>query len=305
MVSQEGFGDVFLMTELDFFKAGFYMKRKAFTLIELLVVIAVIGLLMAVVVPALLKAKQAAWNIVCRSNLRQYGLAGTMYTEENDAMFPNAWGSIFKSVDEPQHPRECQWHDQTKNPVSRPDLAGSLWPYLGEQDKSHLCPVFDRFARVEHDCPYDIPMEPIFSYSMNAMLGGFEMTGPIQYVHILRVRTSEVRSPASIFFFGEENPWINADRYEATLNDNALCGTPAHPADDGAWTTPADQMVSSTNPDGLKYWDSLATFHKTSFERKDEGESNVVYVDGHVGMENWENTYKRARWTRKMPVLHE
>ena len=213
-------------------------------------------------------------------------------------MFPNAWGSIFRSIDPD---RLCQWHDQSRNPLHRPQLAGSLWPYLGDQDKSHLCPVFDRFARQYHVCSSGIPVEPIFGYSMNALLGGFELAGAIQYDHILRVRTSDIRSPSSIFFFGEENPWVNSDRYGATLNDNALCGSPAHPSTSGAW----DKDLSHLVPNGaLRYLDSLASFHKTTLEKKDDGQSNVVFVDGHVDMANWEDTYRFSRWTRQIPTLH-
>ena len=277
------------------------MNKKAFTLIELLVVIAIIALLLSIITPSLRKAKQAAWNIICRNNLRQYGLAGAMYTQENDSMFPNAWGSIFKSV-EPD--RLCQWHDQSRNPLMNPDLAGSLWPYLGEQDKSHLCPVFDRFARREHQCTSGIPVEPIFGYSMNAMLGGFEFNNAQQYVHVLRVRTTDIRSPASTFFFGEENPWVNPERYGATLNDNALCGTPQHPSQPGAWTTPLSSMITSEKDTGVTYLDCLASFHKTTFEKRDDGESNVVYVDGHVDLTKWDNTYRISRWTKTIPTLN-
>ena len=275
------------------------MKNKGFTLIELLVVIAIIGLLLAVLIPALRKAREAAWNVICRNNLRNYGLAGRMYTGDNDAMFPNAWGSIFRSVDPD---RECQWHDQSQNPLQRPQLAGSLWPYLGEQDKSHLCPVFARFARQYHVCPpgTDIPVEPIFGYSMNALLGGFELDGAIQYKHILRVRVGEIRSPSTIFFFGEENPWINNERYGATLNDNALCGTPEHPTQPGAWDKNPSYMVPTGR---LTYLDCLATFHKTVLEKKDDGVSNVVFVDGHVDMANWQDTYRLSRWTHQIPAV--
>jgi len=62
------------------------MKRnpKAFTLIELLVVIAIIALLLSILLPSLRKAKQAALNVVCKSNLRQWSLVFSMYTEEHD-----------------------------------------------------------------------------------------------------------------------------------------------------------------------------------------------------------------------------
>ncbi len=134
---------------------------------------------------------------------------------------------------------------------------------------------------------------------MNAMLGGFELSGVIQYLHILRVRIGSIASPSSIFFFGEENPWIHNARYSATLNDNALCGTPEHPSAAGAWEANPSLLVPF---DPLKYLDCLATFHKTSLEKRDEGESNVVFVDGHVDMVNWKDTHRLSRWPQMPPL---
>lgn len=65
--------------------------KKAFTLIELLVVIAIIALLLSVILPSLKKAKQKAQEVVCRSNLRQWGIMFTMYTQDYDNSLPVGW----------------------------------------------------------------------------------------------------------------------------------------------------------------------------------------------------------------------
>jgi prepilin-type processing-associated H-X9-DG protein/prepilin-type N-terminal cleavage/methylation domain-containing protein len=60
----------------------------AFTLVELLVVIAILGLLAALVMPALTKAKKQAWTITCLNNLKQLQLCWHMYAHDNNDVIP-------------------------------------------------------------------------------------------------------------------------------------------------------------------------------------------------------------------------
>ena len=91
-------------------------KQTGFTLIELLVVIAIIALLMAILMPAISRARKQAKAIVCRSNLKQWGTATALYAAEYDAKM---------------------WRSE----MYQGDWMAILRPYYADIDKIRCCPV--------------------------------------------------------------------------------------------------------------------------------------------------------------------
>ena len=74
-------------------RIGLCTKNRAFTLIELLVVIVIVGLLAALLIPAMGAAREGARRAMCANNLRQIGIAWYLYLDDHNDCFPKYGGA--------------------------------------------------------------------------------------------------------------------------------------------------------------------------------------------------------------------
>lgn len=231
--------------------------KKAFTLIELLVVISIIALLMAVMMPALGRAREQAKMVVCRSSLKTLVLGSTLWSEDH-----NGWAIAGAWYSEKEQFEDCSitsYVDSSKE----------------KESDSFVCPSAKNIDFYSEDEDFDTTgNEKKFTYAANGYMtldcsfeGSPGTTGPgtdgiygpdnVYWQEHGVTKIQNIRLPQSTVYF------IDHEYYAAF-----------------SWTF-NPHKDPETFPEGYRY--------KTRWHKKKSGDwyglGNIGWVDGHVSVE--------------------
>jgi prepilin-type N-terminal cleavage/methylation domain-containing protein/prepilin-type processing-associated H-X9-DG protein len=232
-------------------------KRNGFTLVELLVVIGIIALLIAVLMPALSRAREQANQVKCLSNMRQIGMAFIMYASDNKQRPP---GPAVAPLED----NWIYWH------AGKDIKDGMIQMYINKNSSDpelYRCPS----DTVDNHKPTQ-GTKYQFSYTVNWMVSQWILEGPGG-----QTRTRDVNQTFPAAQRYQNLPMtkiVNASKKILLIDESEQT------VDDGCW---APQNYFSDGQNLLSNRHGVGKDKPTGNIQQDSrrGRGNAVFCDGH------------------------
>lgn len=247
------------------------MVDRGFTLIELLVVISIVALLMALLLPAIKRARLAAANIACASNERQIAIALMGYTSDSADMMPTASESPYKGVYAGKRTTPQILHDGGY--ITANESGGDVWvcPLDARTHKRTYLAYYYYFEAGpgdRHDLPYDPDVYPIFqhSYSGNGVYRFWADSAPFSH-------------------------WCTADRFVPTFHSEAATPSQTIWFFDSGWgwavngNSPWQLFYEFATIEYESWYDRSHPVYDEMRRHKPENRGpygNLCFIDGHA-----------------------
>ncbi|MGA2324186.1 MAG: prepilin-type N-terminal cleavage/methylation domain-containing protein [Sedimentisphaerales bacterium] len=237
-------------------------KEQGFTLVELLVVIAIIALLMAIILPALNRAREQAKSVVCRNHLKTLATANILYASSaDDWCVPAVDFSV--AVDEPAWIANRLFR-RTMDLIKHQNTSEDF-----DMPKEYLCPTDLASGRLKNSTA---EYQNAISYGYNYTDWGPDSRAPITWsgdiptgTKVARIKLSMVkRSGEKLMFIDAGDIWVQkVDADYKTL-----------------WDRYGTKLQSYRD---LGHWDP-------AFYRHNDG-ANIAFFDGHIEYRNKKDVF--------------
>jgi prepilin-type N-terminal cleavage/methylation domain-containing protein/prepilin-type processing-associated H-X9-DG protein len=239
-----------------------HSRPSAFSLIELLVVIAIIAILIAILLPAFIRARQQSQQVVCASNIRQLALANLLYANDNRGYCVIAASDIFNDLGDGEGGHFRWYGTRDAAGQSFDPTRGPLSLYMGLSGQAKMCPTFDPSAGAITGNNFEAGCGA-YGYNEQYIGGRNDLYGQTPQAAATSAKITQITDSAETVMFTDAGI-AQAVGSGAIVTEYSFCEPP--------W-----QQELPGPPSTDQCYPSIAFRHRK--------QANVAWADGHVSAE--------------------